>query len=186
MLKLPLRAVLVACALTLGGCAAGARSELMVAAAPTAFAAEHQLRNSVAMQGVQGGEDTNPLLSSNIANDQFQAALEQSMRNAGLLASSDEAARYRLSASMQELNQPMVGLDMSVTITVRYTITPVAGGAPIFDAPVRATGVGRLSQAFAGTERLRIANEAAARENIAEFLRQLQARVPAASIAPVS
>lgn len=186
MLKPLLKAALVACALTLGACAAGARSQQMVAAAPTPFAAEHQLRNGVAMHNVQGGSETNPLLSSNIADDQFQAALEQSMRDAGLLAGSAESARYRLSASMQEVNQPMVGFDMSVTMTVRYTLTPVAGGAPIFDEPVRATGVGRMGDAFAGVERLRIANEAAARENIAEFLRRLQAKVPAASVAPVS
>ncbi|MBL8537932.1 MAG: hypothetical protein JNM59_11065 [Hyphomonadaceae bacterium] len=123
---------------------------------------------------------------SNIDDEAFKAGLEASLRNAGLLAASPDIARYRLSANLQELNRPLAGLDMSVTMSVRYTLTPIDGGAPVFDKVVRATGVGRMSDAFVGTERLRIANEAAARENITEFLRQLQADVPAQSIAPVS
>jgi hypothetical protein len=186
-MKLFVRAAVLIAAVTLGACAAGARPEqIAAAAAPTSFDANHQLRSAVTMEHVQGGSETNPLWMSNISDEQFQAGLEASLRNAGLLASSPDLARYRLSASLQELNRPLAGFDMSVTMSVRYTLTPVDGGAPVYDEVVRATGVGRMSDAFVGVERLRIANEAAARENITEFLRRLEARVPAQSITPVS
>lgn len=186
-MKIDPRPVIVAFAVALlCACASGARPEAIAADAPVSFDDSHHLRNAVATQRVQGGSNTNPLWMSNISDEQFRAGLDQSMRNAGLLASSPDVARYTLAANLQELDRPLAGFDMSVTMTVRYTLTPVDGGAPIFDEVVSATGVGRMSDAFVGVERLRIANEAAARENITEFLRRLRAAVPAESIAPVS
>ncbi|UPT61961.1 MAG: hypothetical protein M0D54_16425 [Hyphomonadaceae bacterium JAD_PAG50586_4] len=188
MLKTLARAALVACALSVAACAGGARPENIAASVQPAasFDASHQLHEALAVRNVQGGSDTNPLWMSNISDEQFRAGLEQSLRNAGLLADSPALARYEVVASLQDLRRPMAGLDMTVTMTVRYSLVPIGGGEPIFDEVVSASGTGRMSDAFVGVERLRIANEAAARENISEFLRRLRDRVPAATVAPVS
>lgn len=177
----------VAAVLTVTACAEGARPEQLVASVPTeSFDANHQLRNAMTVDHVQGGSETNPLWMANISNEQFNAGLEQSLRQAGLLADSPANAHFTVSANLQDLQRPMAGFDMTVTMTVRYTVAPVGGGAAIFDQVVTASGTARMGEAFMGVERLRIANEAAARENIAEFMRRLAHEVPAASVAPVS
>jgi hypothetical protein len=186
MLKTLTCAALVAVVLGLGACAAGARPEQMAVASVERFDAASPLSEALTVEQIQGGSETNPMWMSNISNEQFRAGLEQSLRNAGLLAGSPASAQYRVVANMQDLNRPMAGFDMRVTVSVRYSVVPVAGGAPIFDEVVSATGVGRMSDAFVGVERLRIANEAAVRENITEFIRRLRAQAPAASIAPTS
>jgi hypothetical protein len=160
---------------------------MAVSVAPdAAFGADHQLHNSVGVDQVQGGSETNPLWVSNISNTEFRAGLEQSMRNAGLLAADGASARYRVTANLQDLQRPLAGFDFTVTMTVRYSVVEVASGEVIFDDVVSASGVGRMSDSLIGVERLRYANEASARQNIGEFLRRLRERVPAASVAPAS
>jgi hypothetical protein len=68
----------------------------------------------------------------------------------------------------------MAGIDMSVTSKVRYTVSPVGGGAPVFDGTVAATGTARFGESLLAIERLRKANEASIRANIASFLEQLR------------
>lgn len=186
MRKILIAGALVALTLT-GACAPGARNAMM--AVPTgelaAFDPASPLRGSIQGGQVQGGEETNPMLASQIANNEFNLALQASLRNAGLLAPQDGGS-YRLIANIQNVRQPMVGLDMTVTMTVQYTLVPTAGGAAIFDEVVTVSGTATVGEAFAGVERLRIANERAARENIKEFVRRLQVRFPGATIAGVS
>lgn len=172
--------------LVLGACAEGARPELIAASTVANFPPGDPLHSSMSVSQAQGGSQTNPLWESNISSEAFKAGLETSLRNAGLLADSADTAHYTVLANLQGLQRPMMGLDLTVTMTVRYTVTPVGGGAPIFDDVVSASGVGRLSDAFVAVERLRIANEAAARANITEFIRRLRAQAPAGSVASVS
>lgn len=187
MLRLA-RAALAVAALMVGACASGTRPEQLVAtvALNESFDTNHQLRSAMRVDQVQGGSETNPLWMSNISDEQFNAGLVESLRGAGLLAESPATARYRVVANLQDLRRPMAGFDMTVTLSVRYTVAPLSDEPPIFDEVVTASGVGRMSDALIGVERMRIANEAAARENIAEFLRRLHRQVPAASISPVS
>jgi hypothetical protein len=179
-------AALAGAALTLGACASGARPERIVATDVVHFEASDPLHASMGVDQVQGGSSTNPLWESNISNEDFKTGLEASLRNAGLLADSGSDARYRVLANLQRLDRPMAGFDMTVTTSVRYTVTPVSGGAPIFDDVVSTTGVGHMNEALMGVERLQIAIEASARANITEFVRRLRAHVPAGSVAPVS
>lgn len=74
---------------------------------------------------------------------------------------------------MLELKQPMVGLDMSVTSRARYSVTD-ASGKLIFDDTIAATGTAKMGEAFVGTERLRLANEYAIRENIKAFIERFR------------
>ncbi|MFT3727702.1 MAG: hypothetical protein QM759_07755 [Terricaulis sp.] len=169
---------------SLAACASGARPERLIATDVVHFEAGDPLHASMAVSQAQGGAETNPMWESNMSNQAFQAGLEASLRNAGLLA--EGSPRYQIVANIQKVDRPMAGLDMTVTTSVRYTVTPVGGGAPIFDDVVSTAGVGHMGDAFIGAERLQIAIEASARENIAEFIRRLRARVPAGSVTPVT
>lgn len=174
---------------SVGGCvASGADPQrvAIVASADSRFGSEHPMSGKTVVGNVQGGSNTNAMWMSNVSDTEFEGGLTSSLRSAGLLAEKQSNARYRLVASLQDLKRPLVGLDMTVTMTVRYTVLPIAGGAPIFDEVVSAAGTATMADAFVGSKRLQLANENAARANITEMLRRVRARVGAGTIAPTS
>lgn len=67
-----------------------------------------------------------------------------------------------------------MGLDATVTSTVPYTMTPVAGGKP-FSTPVIESFAATFADAALGVERLRLANEGSMRRNIETFIDRLVA-----------
>jgi hypothetical protein len=175
--------------LALGGCVASGADPKRIAIVATAdarFPSDHPFAGKTSLGNVQGGSNTNPLWMSNISDTEFESGLLSSLRSAGLLAENQSNAQYRMVANLQDLKRPLVGLDMSVTMTVRYTISPLAGGAPVFDEVVSVVGTATMGEAFAGAKRLQLANEKAANANITEMLRRVRAKVPSGSIAPTS
>jgi hypothetical protein len=120
---------------------------------------------------VAGGERTNPLWTSQVDNAPFAAALEESLRTAGLLAERD-GARYELKAILVKLDQPLLGLNMTVKSEIRYVLTDRAG-AVVLDEVIAASHTATMGEAFAGVKRLRLANEGSARKNIAELIQRL-------------
>ncbi len=127
---------------------------------------------SVTSVTVSGGQGTNPLWTSQVSNADFKTALEASLTAAGYMGT--EGRPLRVSASLIDLKQPLVGLDLTVTSRVRYTVT--RDSQTVFDETVAATGTATMGQSFMATERLRIANEASIRENIRAFLTRFRAR----------
>jgi hypothetical protein len=175
--------------LVLGGCVASGADPNRIAIVATAdarFPADHPFANKMSLGNVQGGSNTNPLWMSNVSDTEFESGLLSSLRSAGLLAENQSDAQYRLVANLQDLKRPLVGLDMSVTMTVRYTVSPLSGGAPVFDEVVSAVGTATVGEAFAGVKRLQLANEKAAKANITEMLRRVRSKVPTGTIAPTS
>lgn len=190
LLGLSAALMLAATAAGMGGCASGARATQMVTSAAdvTPVVAGQPGYKAFRLGTVSGGGKTNPLWTSNVAPDQFSTALESSLKGAGHLADSADAASYEITAQLTKLDQPMVGLDMSVTSTVQYKAAPVAGGPSLFDKAVAATGTAKFGEALVGVERLRLANEAAVRENIEAFITRLRTALgdaPAGSM-PIS
>ena len=127
---------------------------------------------SVTTVTVSGGQNTNPMWTSEVSNADFKTALEGSLTAAGYMGT--EGQPMTISASLIDLKQPMAGFDMSVTSQVRYTV--MRADRSVFDETVAATGTATMGQAFMGVERLRMANEASIRENIKEFLTRFRAR----------
>jgi hypothetical protein len=188
-MKIRLLGSAFASVLFLSGCVASGADPNRIAIVATAdarFPADHPFYGKTSLGNVQGGSNTNPLWMSNVSDTEFESGLLNSLRSAGLLAENQSNARYRMVANLQDLKRPFVGLDMSVTMTVRYTVSPLAGGAPVFDEVVSAVGTATVSDAFIGSKRLQLANEKAAQANIAEMMRRVRLRVSAGSIAPTS
>ncbi|MGV9007580.1 MAG: hypothetical protein ACOH1H_12680 [Brevundimonas sp.] len=161
--------------LGLGACASASRPEAMaLAATPGLIAATGDVGyHSVTSVTVAGGSETNPLWVSAVSNADFQTALESSLDAAGYLGTSGPA--MAVSANLVNLQQPMVGLDLSVTSTVRYSVT--RDGTVVFDDTVAATGTATMGDAFAAVERLRLANEKSIHENIRQFIERFRAHV---------
>ena len=77
-------------------------------------------------------------------------------------------------AVITSVEQPIFGLDLTVTMTVDYTLLDASDGEKIFHKMLTAGYTATVNQSFYGVERLKIANEGAARENIRSLLDQLR------------
>ena len=159
-------------ALALTGCAAGATAAGMTVTPqelvkPTNPATQH----AVEVAGVAGGTETNPAWTSQVSDTEFKAALVESLRLAGLLA--EGPARYQLKASLVSLQQPMFGLDMTVTASVHYEVVDARTGAVVWQEGVLTPYTATVGDAFVGVTRLKLANEGAIRKNIAKVVEKL-------------
>jgi hypothetical protein len=157
----------------LSACVSGANRGAMVAPlAPEEISADiAPIKNAIHVGAVTGGEDTNPLWSSQVSNANFKAALEDSLALAVLKG--DDHAPYVLNAKLVELHQPFAGFDMTVTSTVEYMLTPAGQSKPTLTEKVVTPYTAAFGDAFLGAERLRVANEGAMRENIKEIIARL-------------
>lgn len=157
-------------ALNLAGCATPATSQAMTVKPGAAAAVNPKLKGAVAVTDVKGGKETNPLWTSQVDAAGFRKALTDSLAIAGYLAPDPAAAKYKVSADLRALEQPLLGFTFDVKSDVRYE---VAGGAAPRAYEIKATGTATTSDAFVAIERLRIANERSVMENIKEFLNRL-------------
>jgi hypothetical protein len=164
---------------SLAACASGARPGAMTAP----LNASHIINQTspfymaVAIKSVGGGRDTNPLLQSQVSSADFTTALQQSLQLNTMLATS--APKYNLSASLDDLKQPIIGLSMTVTAKVHYVVAPSNFGPPVFDQTITTPYTAAFGDALVGVERLRLANEGAIRNNITDFIKALAEVKPA-------
>jgi len=152
----------VATCFYLAACSSGAKVENMI------YKGEKQQYNSeikenVTLASVTGGEETNPAWTSEISDESFSGAIIKSLKNQGLYS---ENGKYNLSVEMVEVDQPIVGFDMTVTTVVQYVLTEKSSGEIILDKKVSATYTATVGDAFLGTERLKLANEGSGQKNI--------------------
>ena len=155
----------------LSACASPAMVENMVIQ-PQALAApsDPTLANAVCITSVTGGEETNPLWTSEVDDASFKAALKGSLRNSGLLAIDPSSCVYELEANLLGLAQPSFGFDMEVTAHVNYSLLWKSTGDAYLLETVTASHTATVGDAFAGIKRLRLANEGAVRNNIEQFI----------------
>lgn len=157
----------------LAGCATPARVDQMSATGSAQHrTVETPLRNNLAVKDVTGGTETNPMWVSKVSSSDFEKALEASLKSAGLLADR-QAGDFVLTADLMKLEQPFIGLDMTVTSSVRYMVIHRSSGKTVFDSMVTTPYTAKLSDALIAMERLKLANEGAIRTNIGELLSRL-------------
>lgn len=163
-------------ALVLTGCASSAKVENMMVndqPAPTQ-SYDPALRDNLQVKGVEGGEKTNPLWTSEIEGADFRSALEQSLGKAGLLGLADMAA-YSLQANLVSVDQPLIGFSFTVTSVVEYSLVENSSGRVVWKESVQAPFTAGMGDAMYGVTRLRLANEGSARQNIKLLLERLAA-----------
>lgn len=166
----------IALAALLGGCATPARMDQMKVDAPPAMRAtiaSSAMKDAVAIGQVGGGKDTNPLWVSNISTADFERALQESLQSAGLLAPDRQRCRVQLTAQLLSLAQPFFGADMTVTASVLYTLHDCASKQEIWVKTITLPYTAKFGDSLLGVERLKLANEGAARVNIAKLVEML-------------
>ncbi|NOT65812.1 MAG: hypothetical protein HOP06_07285 [Methylotenera sp.] len=157
----------------LGGCAAPATKESMIVrpnATSTPIKAEQ--KGKFVVKNVGGGSVTNPMWTSQVSKEAFDAALKESLATAGYTSDAPLDGQYKIDADLVTLKQPMFGLTFDVVSTVNYRIYKDAFEKIM---SITATGTATTSDAFVGMTRLKIANEKSMQQNIAEFIKQLAA-----------
>ncbi len=168
--------------IVLAGCAQPAQQTAMVPGAIAPVSGSSKYQRSVRDVIGFGGEETNPMWTSEISKEDFQAALEMSLRQAGIFS---ETGRYTLRADILTVEQPLVGIDLKVVMTVRYNLIDRAGQIR-FDKTIKSEYTAKFSEAFVAIERLQKANEGAARANIGLLLQSLGAASSGGRIGAVS
>lgn len=157
-----------------GGCATPARPEQM-ATQTVVERAPAALLGKIAVGGVTGGKETNPMGPfPEVGNDQLRQALTQSLQHAGYLSSEPDAATLTLTVGVVGVDKPS-GYTVTFTTLIRYVLANKEGGQRVFDELVTASCTRGLSDDLVGMTRGRHTEECAVRNNIAAFLTKLGA-----------
>ena len=119
---------LILFSILLGACAAPASRDNMdiSAAERSAYKADQYLSGKVSVGSVIGGQDTNPAWTSEIGNEDFEAALRSSLETAYLLGGRT-GSDYILDAELVEIDQPMFGFTFTVTSKIRNSVSRTPG-----------------------------------------------------------
>ena len=160
-------------AMQLTGCASNASSELMTYSYKgSQKPANVELVKNINVSQVVGGHETNPLWASKINNENFKVALEQSLKNANLYNEVNKG-NFQLNANLVKLEQPLLGFNLTVTCQVHYKLQNVKSNSIIYDKDITTSYTAKLSDSFVAIERLKMANEGAARANIQKLIDDL-------------
>jgi hypothetical protein len=155
--------ILVIATLLIGGCATGAKSEGMVVQQSVV---PHAIPSTVTV-AVSGGSKTSSTGASQISDDAFAQALRDSITKTGLFKEVSAAGgRYKLTAFIGKVDQPVMGFAMTVKMDVSYTLVDTQTGKTVWSKDIASEHTAQVSEAFAGIKRLRVANEGAAQANI--------------------
>ena len=129
------------------------------------------MKENIIVGQVTGGHETNPLWISQINDAGFKKALETSLKVTGLYGG--ESSKYKLNVAMLELKQPFVAIDMTVKCTIYYSLVDAKSEQVIYSRKITTPYTAKFSDDFIAATRLQDANEGAARENIAELIKDL-------------
>ena len=158
---------LSAAVVAMAGCATESKPENMV---PISIDGGVKHAQSVGV-AVAGGSETSALGKSQISNAAFQQAIIAGIEKNKTFASvvTGAGGDYRLAVTVVSMDQPSFGLSFTVKMETAWSLTK-ADGTVVMQQSIKSEGTAGATDAFAGTERLRLANEAAARNNIAAGL----------------
>jgi len=155
-----------------GGCATPANSVAMVATPATSV---HRIGADVAV-AVSGGSTTSSMGASQISDDAFAQALRDSIEKSALFAKvSASGARYKLTAFIGKVDQPLMGFSLTVKMEVSYSLADTQSNKTVWNQDIKSEYTAKTSEAFAAVKRLRLANEGAARENIQQAIAAMAA-----------
>ena len=172
----------------LSACASPAEMQSMVVVRPpvASVAPSSPFRNTLTIARVEGGEETNPLCTSQVDNAAFQGALRASLEQTALLAPSPASSRFELFASLGSLNQPLIGLDLTVLSNVNYRVVERRTGQVWFQDTVVGSYTATFGDSPLAIQRLRLANEGSIRENIQGFTGRVAGTRPPAGFKPAT
>ncbi len=166
-------ALIFGLAIILSGCATSAKIDQMVPEDIVAVSPNSLYANAIVIDQVSGGEKTNPLWTSEISSEGFETALRDALTRSGMLSPLRSTGRLNLQVILEEVKQPLFGFSMTVTLTATYRLVRIDGGEILLNEKLVTPYTAKAGDHFLGSERLRLANEGAARESIKAFIELL-------------
>ncbi|MBU1364417.1 MAG: hypothetical protein KKE51_11395 [Gammaproteobacteria bacterium] len=159
----------VALTLVLGGCASPADRAAMT---PQNLTVSKHHPYSLRVQ-TGGGAETGTMDSSNISNADLKAAIEDAVVRSKLFTSIVQGSNgdYELSVRLTSLSKPTFGGTFTVDMETAWSLTKTSDHSVALRKSVKTSGTATMSDAFAGVTRLRMAVEAATRNNIEQGLK---------------
>lgn len=155
----------------LGGCASPAGTKAMVSDSAHVV---HKHPYSVSVR-TAGGRETSSIGTTQISDEAFANALTESISATRVFSSVVQGndADYLLSVAVVEVEQPMFGFDLRVNLEAGWSLTELKSGKVVWKNSIKSTYAAGVGDAFVAVERLRLATEGAARENIRQGLQEL-------------
>lgn len=140
--------------------------------ASASVTADPTVNGTVTVGNVIGGRETNVLYRPGVDDVAFKEALEQSLRENGLLNGDPAASRFTIEANVYEVRQPWVhlGLSHDAEAIVQYRVYQTADSSLWFSQDVFSTGSASFGDAVLGIDQRRIAIEKAMASNIDQFI----------------
>lgn len=156
-------------ALTLFGCSSPANRAAMT---PQALVVSKHHPHDLRVQ-TGGGADTGAMDSSNISDADLKAAIEDAVIQSRLFKSvvQGTGGDYELSVRVTSLSKPVFGTTFTVEMETAWSLTKLADRSVAMRKSVKSSGTATMGDAFAAVTRLRLAVEAAARDNISQGLK---------------
>ena len=175
----------IALALMLNACSSGARMSAMVVplTAENIITEENKLYQSMELGEVSGGKKTNPMWTSQIGNEEFQQALLNSLKAHALISVGD--AKYKLTAKLLKIKQPLIGFSLTVRSTIQYELLEMQTQKVVYDKVVDVEYTAEFGDAMLGSKRLQLANEGAIKDNISQFITSLIAQSQSGNLVPI-
>ena len=157
--------------LFLTGCASPANRTAMT---PQDFAVTKHHPYSVHVQTL-GGSQTGAMDSSNIADADLKAAIEEAIAKSQVFKSVVQGSdgNYDLTVRVVSLSKPVFGATFTVEMESAWSMTKVSDRSVVLRKSVKSTGKATMGDTLVGATRLRMAVENAARESIAQGLKSI-------------
>lgn len=159
----------LALTLILGGCASPADRAAMT---PQNLTVSKHHPYSLRVQ-TGGGAETGAMDSSNVSDADLKAAIEDAVVRSKLFTTIVQGSNgdYELSVRLTSLSKPVFGGTFTVDMETAWSLTKTSDRSVALRKSVKTSGTATMSDAFAGITRLRMAVEAATRNNIEQGLK---------------
>jgi hypothetical protein len=165
--------------LALVGCATNATvSGMTVKTFDKTITPHQKFKSGISIQAVKGGKETNPLWTSKISNENFNAALSNSLKVAGFNIADQKSSRYILVATFKDVSEPLFGFSFDVSTTINYVLVDQSTKRILFDSDIKSKYTAKFGDALYAVKRLRLANEGSARQNISQFIETMSKTDP--------
>jgi len=126
---------------------------------------------------VTGGKEPDAWTGYHASNSSFKGALDETLRQSRIFseAGDDDAAEYRLEVTIVEEKQPLVGLDMTVTLKTIWKLKRRNDPKVIWQQEITGQFTAKIGEYIIGAVRLQAATEGAVRTVIADGAKLLSA-----------
>lgn len=167
------RIICLVISLVLSGCAFPASKEGMIV---TDYSVPRQTGNKIFVKESTGGSTTLPFVGSKIPNDNFTDAVRASLLHSKAFSeiASNWGDEWGLEINIQNVEQPIFGLDFAVATTIKYSL--FLKDEKVFETEVYESGTATVADSFFAVKRLRLANEKSAKANIKKFIQELSSQ----------